>query len=254
MERDNTTTRRFLEDAGIAPGMRVLEIGCGGGEVTEVLARLVGPAGAVAAIDRSEDMLANARDRLSQAGVDNVQLMTLDVTGDLTRLDQFERDSFDALTGRRVLMYLQDPVGALRRLCRWLREGGLVVFEETDLTMVPARKSPLPAHDQLADWLRKMLVAENANTTMGFDLPATFVSAGLSFEGIRAEAVIEGQGGQFAPSQLLRLVQARLISSGLTTEAEVEALAAELDHQSPDPTTVYVNGMSFCAWGTNPSQ
>ncbi|MCB9105559.1 MAG: hypothetical protein H6633_15155 [Anaerolineales bacterium] len=53
MKRDNTTTRRYLSDAGVKlGGMHVIEIGCGGGEVTEVLAELVGSSGAVVAIDQ----------------------------------------------------------------------------------------------------------------------------------------------------------------------------------------------------------
>lgn len=52
MKRDNTPTRRLLAEAGVEPGMRVLEIGCGGGEVSEQLAIPLGASGAVIATDR----------------------------------------------------------------------------------------------------------------------------------------------------------------------------------------------------------
>jgi len=248
MKRDNTMTRRYFADAGVAHGMRVIEIGCGGGEITQVLAELVGSSGAVVAIDRNQDALAIARDRMKEQKIEHVQLVSADAAGDLTSLRSLEHESFDVLAGRRVLMYLQDPAEVLRRLARWLRSGGLVVFEETESTMVPARTSPMAAHDQAVEWLRRMLVAEGANTSMGFSLPATLVKAGLRFERIRAEAVIQGQGTQFPLSALLKLVQPRVISAGIATQAEIDSLAARLDAESRDPTCVYVSEMSFCAW------
>ena len=148
MERDNSTTKRFLAEAAIGPGMRVLEIGCGGGEVTQVLAELVGPAGTVVAVDRSDKALATAQDRMKEHGIEQVQLLTADVSGDLSILNAFEQGSFDVLTGRRVLMYLPEPAAVVRQLARWVKGDGLVVFEETDLSMVPARQTPMPAHDQ----------------------------------------------------------------------------------------------------------
>jgi 2-polyprenyl-3-methyl-5-hydroxy-6-metoxy-1,4-benzoquinol methylase len=252
MKRDNTMTRRYLADAGVTHGMRVIEIGCGGGEITQVLAELVGSSGTVVAIDRNQEALAIARDRMKEQGIKHVQLVSADAAGDLSSLESLPYESFDVLAGRRVLMYLRDPAEVLRRLARWLRSGGLAVFEETDSTMVPARTSPMAAHDQATEWLRRMLVAEGANTTMGFDLPATLVQAGLRFGRIRAEAVMQGQGTQYPLSALLKLVQSRVISAGIATQAEVDSLAARLDAESRDPTCVYVSEMSFCAWAHKP--
>jgi 2-polyprenyl-3-methyl-5-hydroxy-6-metoxy-1,4-benzoquinol methylase len=248
VKRDNTMTQRYLADAGVTHGMRVMEIGCGGGEVTQVLAELVGSSGTVVAIDRNKDALAMARERMKEQGIEHVQLMSVDVAGDLSSLESLQHESFDVLGGRRVLMYLRDPAEVLRRLARWLKSGGVVVFEETDSTMVPARTTPMAAHDQAMEWLRRMLVAEGANTAMGFGLPATLVQAGLRFERIRAEAVIQGQGTQYPLSALLKLVQSRIISSGIASQAEVDSLAARVDAESRDPACVYVSEMSFCAW------
>src|SRR5262244_2296179 len=56
-------TRQFLIEAGIAPGMRVLDIGSGAGDVAFLAAQLVGPAGQVVGVDRSATALARARTR-----------------------------------------------------------------------------------------------------------------------------------------------------------------------------------------------
>lgn len=127
-----------------------------------------------------------------------------------------------------------------------------MIFEETDSTMVPARIAPLAAHDQVTAWLRSMSIAENANPAMGFALPATLVQAGLHFARIRAEAVILGQGTQYPLSVLLKMMQPRLIASGIATQAEVDALMDQLAAEALDPINVYIGAMSFCAWAYKP--
>lgn len=248
MKRDNSITRRFLAEAGIGSGMQVLEIGCGSGEVTLLLAELVGPSGSVVALDHSDDALAVAQHRIEEAGITNVQWIAADIAGDLASMDGIPRGTFDALAGRRVLMYMRDPAAILRRLMPWLKGEGLVVFEEADSTMVPARTTPMAAHDKATSWMRDMLVAEGANPAMGFALPATLAQAGLRFERVRAEAAIQGQGTQFPLAALLKLMQSRLVSAGIASEAEVGALAELVDSERRDPTSVYVSDWSFCAW------
>lgn len=247
MKRENGVTRRYLAEAGVTPGQRVLEIGCGGGEVTEELASMVGPTGAVVAIDRHEGALAQARERL--AGHAQVELVCADAAGDLSGLERFDAASFDVLAGRRVLMYLSEPAAVLGRLGRWLRSGGLVVFEESDLSMVPARLRPMPAHDRASDWIRRTLMAEGVHPAMGLALPATLIEAGYRFERVRAEAVIQGQGTQYPLATLLQLLAPRVVAAGVATQGGIEALRAELDAEGLAPGCVYVSEMSFCASG-----
>jgi SAM-dependent methyltransferase len=253
VKRDNTMTKRYLADAGIGRGMRVLEIGCGGGEVTEVLAELVGSSGSVVALDRNAAALEGARARLQQQGLNHVRFLPADVTASGEGFDALLPGEFDALAGRRVLMYLKDPADVLRSLRRYLTAGALVVFEEADATLVPGRLSSMPAHDEAMECIRRMLVAEGANTSMGFCLPATFVQAGLRFERIRAEAVIQGQGTQYPLRDLLQLVQSRLLSAGIVTVDVFKSLVERLDLESREPTNVYVSDLSFCAWARNAS-
>src|SRR4029450_11538278 len=62
--------------AGIGPGMRVLDVGCGAGDVSFLLARMVGPSGAVVGVDRSEDAvaMANAQVSFSQGELEDISL------------------------------------------------------------------------------------------------------------------------------------------------------------------------------------
>jgi ubiquinone/menaquinone biosynthesis C-methylase UbiE len=90
-------TERFLRSAGIAPGMRVLDVGCGVGDVTLLCADLVGPRGVVVGVDRDPAALARARERVQAAGLDHVTLRE----GDFRELT-FDTP-FDAVVGRAVL-------------------------------------------------------------------------------------------------------------------------------------------------------
>jgi SAM-dependent methyltransferase len=60
-------TERLLRSAGIDVGVRVLDLGCGAGEVSMLVAELVGPAGFVVGIDRSQEVLNVARKRTQEA-------------------------------------------------------------------------------------------------------------------------------------------------------------------------------------------
>ncbi len=188
------------------------------------MAGLVGPGGTVVAIDRHASALALARERL--AGHAQVEWVCADAAGDLSGLDHMEAGAFDVLAGRRMLMYLCEPAAVLGRLGRWLRSGGLVVFEESDLSVVPARLRSMPAHDRAWDWIRRTLVAEGAHPAMGFALPATLIEAGCRFERVRAEAVIQGQGTQYPLSTLLQLLAPRMAAAGVATREGIEALRA----------------------------
>jgi ubiquinone/menaquinone biosynthesis C-methylase UbiE len=67
-------TEHFLRDAGVVSGMRVLDIGCRMGDVTMLVAQLVGPQGKVVFIDLDEASVSTAQRRATAAGLDNTTL------------------------------------------------------------------------------------------------------------------------------------------------------------------------------------
>ena len=97
-------TRRLLQAAGLAPGMRVLDIGSGAGNVARLAAELVGPDGAVAGIDADPAAVELASQHTTAP---NVEFRVADAQ----TLDGIE-GGFDAVTGRLVLLFLPDPVTA----------------------------------------------------------------------------------------------------------------------------------------------
>lgn len=165
-------TEHLLRRAGIAPGMRVVDVGCGTGDVSLLVASLVGEQGSVIGVDRAAESVQLAQQRIASLGVSNVAFRH----GDLA--DFTPEGSFDALVGRFVLLYLAGPAPTLERLSRFVRPGGLIVFQEMDITV--ARSSPpVPLYQSAIGWLIETFLRGGVEVDMGSRLFATFSAAGL---------------------------------------------------------------------------
>ena len=121
-------TQRLLISAGLRKCMRVLDIGCGAGDVTMLVAGLVGPTGHVVGIDRDEAVIGAARRRINERGLRNVDFAQHDA-------ETYEGpDCFDAAICRYVLIHQIDPVRFLRAAREHVRPGGIVAVHEMDST------------------------------------------------------------------------------------------------------------------------
>lgn len=112
---------RMLELAGVAPRMRVLDVGTGTGEPGLFAARRVGAAGSVVGIDSSPAMISLARLRAPKLGLDNTTFEVMDAQG-----LKFKPGEFDAVLCQLVLMFLSDPIAALTNMRDCLRPGGKI--------------------------------------------------------------------------------------------------------------------------------
>ena len=238
-------TERLLIDAGIGPGMRVLDVGCGRGDVALLAAKLVGQEGEVVGIDRDLAALESARARAGAAGLANVTF----VSGDFTAIGP-EHGMFDAAVGRRVLMYQADPVAALRGMVTVLRSGAVVVFQEADATMVPASRVPLPLNARANGWMWQTVEREGGNINMGFDLASALEQAGLVVEQVRAEAIVQTPKQRHPVGMIIRAMLPRILEHGVATEAEidVDTLDERLAAECRASNATYVGDMAFGAW------
>ena len=103
----------------LRPGDSVLDLGCGAGFDAFVAAQLVGPAGRVAAVDLSPEMLAVARAGQAVAALPRIEFREASVEA-----LPFPDDSFDAALSNGVLNLIPDKPAALREIFRVLRPGG----------------------------------------------------------------------------------------------------------------------------------
>ena len=223
LERQGDYYRDLTEDvlvrAGIGEGMRVLDIGCGVGDVSLIAGHLVGPTGSVLGVDRSPEAIEVAARRVVRAGQgDFVRFTTADL--------QTYRPAtgFDAVIGRLVLMYLPDPAAALRRFAACLERGGVVVFQE--IAIAQARSLPDgPLFSRCLRWITETFAQAGFEIDMGGKLHRTFLAAGLPAPRMIAAARVEGGADAFAydyVAQTLRSLLPAAERTGVATRAEID--------------------------------
>jgi ubiquinone/menaquinone biosynthesis C-methylase UbiE len=115
----------LLDRAGVAPGMRVLDVGCGPGRITLPAARRVGASGEVVALDIQPAMLQRLQQKLKAEQVTNVRLLHGGAGEGKT-----EAASFDRAFLVTVLGEIPDKAAALREVYDALKPGGILSITE----------------------------------------------------------------------------------------------------------------------------
>jgi SAM-dependent methyltransferase len=224
----NAPSAKFFGSIGITPGMRVLEVGCGNGDLSRYVAELAGPGGEVVAIDRSEQALALARTIAANPGAAQIHYRAVDLTDDLPDLGHF-----DAIVGRRVLMYLPDPAKTLERLAALTHPDAIVAFQEHARSGLPAGLGDLTLHRQLYDWNWSTVAAEGGDVGLALRLAELMQQLGLCVEEARGEAILLHPD---RPSFLPTLTQAmlpRIVERGIASAEQIalDTLAQRLEDE-----------------------
>jgi len=211
--------RRTLLEAGLKPGMRVLDIGCGPGFVTELIHSIVGPTGEIVGVDISPSAVALAKSRCEAAGLKNTSFLE----GDLTTMS-FDQP-FDAAVGRYILMFLPDPSAMIRAVAKWVKPGGILAFHE--VTWGDARSYPT-AHlfDACCKWLIAAMTYRNADMEMGMKMANAFVDAGLPPPMMRNETQMGSRETAYETVRLIvDLVKTQvdnIVACGAAAAAEIQ--------------------------------
>lgn len=247
------STRHLLDEAGIGSGLRVIDAGCGVGDVTLLVASLVGPEGCVVGVDSDAEALAVARLRAARAGLDHVQF----VQGDLREVS-FDRP-FDAVVGRFVLMYLADPCDAIRRLSGHVRPGGVMAFQEFQFEGL-MRSYPDMAgslYERAVGWVRETLRRAGVETDMGLRLPTALRDAGLASPQGFVHCPLAGGADHPAYSMFAHVLESLLpliVAFGVATAGEVapDSFARRLSDEATAHDAIGCCPPVVGAWGTVP--
>jgi ubiquinone/menaquinone biosynthesis C-methylase UbiE len=119
-ESTRPVSDQLIRSCGIASGHTVLDVATGAGEPALTIAKIVGPHGRVVGVDLSPEMLAVAKERAASQGITNVAFQVIE---DET-LSIFEDNTFDSVVCQNGLMFMPDPMKALKAFLRVLKPGG----------------------------------------------------------------------------------------------------------------------------------
>ncbi|MBN1172792.1 MAG: methyltransferase domain-containing protein [Micromonosporaceae bacterium] len=165
----------------LAPGMSLLDIGCGAGTITADLATRVAP-GRVTAVEISEAALRLARDEAARRGQASIDFRVADA-----RSLSLPDAAFDVVHAHQVLQHLADPVGALREMRRVCRPGGIIAARDGDFGTFTWH----PHHPDLDEWLTLYSQAatdNGGNPHAGRHLRAWALAAGFRETDLAATA------------------------------------------------------------------
>ena len=247
-------TRRLFEDAGIAPGMRVLDVGSGAGDVALILADMVGTSGTVMGVDINAELLEAARGRVDAAGLLNVTFKAGDAGS--VALD----DDFDAVVGRCVLFFIKDRLTVVRRLAEHVRPGGVIAFQEPgNATLRPSALPPSPLLDQVWSWITELYGRADMDLYAGLRLFSLFQDAGLPDPQMHLDAAVGGGAdwpGYEYIAGLVRTILPRLVEHGVATadEVDVDSLGDRLRAEIVASRGVVTTWSFIAAWARKSSE
>ncbi len=175
----------LVRHLGVHPGMTVVDVGCGTGVYTRILASRLQGEGRAIGIDIHPDVVAHANAITQAEGWDS----TIEYhVGDAAALPLPDA-SVDLVFCNSVLWLLPDPLAALREMRRVVRSGGRVLAAEPDGGLVHSYDPKHPRLSELeqrfqACFARGSLTLDRFDYEIGRKLPSMFISAG--FVAIRA--------------------------------------------------------------------
>jgi SAM-dependent methyltransferase len=219
-------TMRLLREIGLAPGMRVVDLGCGAGDVAMLAAEIVGTNGSVVAIDCGAAAIVTARDRARAAGYSNIEF----VEGNASEM--IGLGNCDLAIGRYVLVHQSDPVALIRAAVTHLRPGGAVAFHEVFLLGTWWSFPMVPLWENTSDLINRTFRSVVTYPDAGARMVECFYKAGVELPHLFSETPMGG--GLDSPlyawaAETLRTLLPRAEEIGLAAHGEIDIDTLEAD-------------------------
>jgi len=237
--------RELLLRAGIQRGMSVVDLGCGVGMTTQLLAELVGPTGEVVGVDYSAAQVEQAR-ALLPTGLSNVRVIEASATDTGLR-----REAFDVVYCRFLLIHLQDPESALREMHGLLKPEGIMAIEDGDLTS--ASSEPRSKLEEFSNLFGALGPKWGVDYTLGRRLFHLVLNAKFSQVEISFNQPVFAKGEN---KRLLELSVAEagpaFVSAGLVSQEQLKETVAEMRRLGDDETVLAVMPRMSQVWARKP--
>jgi ubiquinone/menaquinone biosynthesis C-methylase UbiE len=228
--------------AGVGTGMRCIDLGCGGGEVTFELAQLVGPDGAVIGVDMDEVKLALAREAAAERGITNVEFRVQNIN------DWDESAAYDVVFSRFLLQHLSHPVELLRRMWATVRLGGVLIIEDADFDGWCCHP-PSTGFAFFLQAYRQVIARSGGDHTAGRKLYQYCLDAGISDVHVALVNPVYVAGeGKTLPLSTLEATAASIVAEGVASQDEVNAAMENLAEFTADQDSLMAGPRIFQVW------
>jgi ubiquinone/menaquinone biosynthesis C-methylase UbiE len=239
----HTTTMALLDRLGLRDGLVCADVGCGGGDVSQAVARKVAPSGKVLGFDIDPAKLDLARSEAKQQGIENLEFRVADVREAIE--DAFQ---FDVVYSRFLLTHLHEPTSVLNVFHRWVRPGGFVAIEDVDFSG-DFTYPESPAFKRYHELYCATVKRRGGDPNIGFRVPALLQQSG--FEQVEVSVVqpvaLVGEAKLLSPLTMENIAGA-VLEDGLATSAEIADVVAALYAFAADPTTLAGTPRIVQAW------
>jgi SAM-dependent methyltransferase len=242
-------TKRLLREAGIGNGMRVLDIGCGAGDVAMLAADLVGPDGSVVGIDPSPEALAFAEQRARPYG---------NIVFKQAAVDAYDGEqAFDLVVARYVLFHQADPIQFLRAAGRLVRPGGVLAIHDAAIPFPFVSQPKVALWDEVGAILKQAAEIVTVNFNRSLRTRAFFQSAGLvEVSGFYEVVTGHGKGSNIFPwlaeTARLCIASAQSKTSFVHSLPDFDGLAERLEAEATAVDAEVTGPIQVCVWATVP--
>jgi ubiquinone/menaquinone biosynthesis C-methylase UbiE len=225
-------TESFLLRVGLASGWACLDVGCGDGQVTIMMARVASPSGRAVGLDIDAEALDLAREAARREGV-TAEFVHVEANRPIAT------EAFDLAYARLLLSHLVDPAATVRAMREELRPGGALAVE--DLFLGTLRSDPpAPALDRLQEVYGATVRFHGGDPTIGPRLRALLTASGLEdvVEQTVANPMTKVDEKLFL-AQLVRNMRSAILEAGAATANEIDELETSVEQAARDPATVF---------------
>jgi ubiquinone/menaquinone biosynthesis C-methylase UbiE len=237
------TTSQLLNTVGLDAGMKCLDVGCGGGYVTLLMASLVGPHGRIVGTDSDSEILALARQDAEVAQLGNVEFRHTDAA-----VCQ-EEEGFDLVYARFLLTHLSEPEKCLEAMKKACKPKGVIVIEDIDFSGSFCYPY-CAAYEMYLELYKEAAHRRGVDPNIGPKLAAMLRQAGA--QAIQVHIVqpahLEGEGKLIASVTMERIADS-VISEGLATQKEVKEIIDGLNEAAADTAILMSLPRVFQTWG-----